>query len=76
MTLTELLESVTTIAGNHGVGRVTNHAAGVAWEAPAAVVLHAAREALGGAVGPATAAATVCVELFQGRHRVLSASHS
>jgi argininosuccinate synthase len=75
MTLTELVESVTTIAGNHGVGRVRDEAAGIACEAPAAVVFHAARTALGHAAA-SLAAATVCVELFRGRHRVVSAQHS
>jgi argininosuccinate synthase len=75
MTLTELIESVTTIAGNHGVGRVTHEASGTAGEAPAAVVLHAAHAALGVAAMRA-ADATVRVELFKGRHRVVSAYHS
>lgn len=75
MTLTELIESVTTIAGNHGVGRVKDEASGTACEAPAAVVLHAAHAALG-AVAMRAAGATVCVELFRGRHRILSAQHS
>ncbi len=75
MTLTELIESVTTIAGNHGVGRVTHGASGIACEAPAAVVLHAAHAALGvAAMGDADA--TVRVELFKGRHRIVSAHHS
>ncbi len=75
MTLTELIESVTTIAGNHGVGRVTHEASGIACEAPAAVVLHAAHAALGAAAMRA-ADATVRVELFKGRHRIVSAHHS
>jgi argininosuccinate synthase len=75
MTLTELIESVTTIAGNHGVGRVTHEASGTACEAPAAVVLHAAHAALDAAEMRA-ADATVRVELFRGRHRVVSAQHS
>jgi argininosuccinate synthase len=75
MTLTELIESVTTIAGNHGVGRVTHGASGTACEAPAAVILHAAHAALGvAAMGAADA--TVRVELFKGRHRIVSAHHS
>jgi len=72
MTLTELIESVTTIAGNHGVGRVTHEASGTACEAPAAVVLHAAHAALGAGAMRA-ADATVRVELFRGRHRIVSA---
>jgi argininosuccinate synthase len=75
MTLTELIESVTTIAGNHGVGRVTHEASGTACEAPAAVVLHAAHAALG-AEAKRAADATVRMELFKGRHRILSAQHS
>ena len=75
MTLTELIESVTTIAGHHGVGRVKDDASGAACEAPAAVVLHAARAALGVAAMRA-AGATVCMELFRGHHRILSAQYS
>jgi argininosuccinate synthase len=75
MTLTELIESVTTIAGNHGVGRVMHEASGTACEAPAAVVLHAAQAALGAAAMRASDA-TVRMELFRGRHRILSAQHS
>ena len=75
MTLTELIESVTTIAGNHGVGRVTDDIMGTAREAPAAVVLHAAHEALG-AEAMGAPGATVRVELFRGRHRIVSAQHS
>ncbi len=75
MTLTELIESVTTIAGNHGVGRVTHEASGAACEAPAAVVLHAAHAALGDAA-MRDAGATGRVELFRGRHRIVSAQHS
>jgi argininosuccinate synthase len=74
MSLPELIESVSTIAGTHGVGRVTD-TAGAAVDAPAAVVLQAAHEALG--VGAAHAAgATVCLEVFKGQHRVLSAQRS
>lgn len=58
MTLTEVIESVATIA-----------------EAPAAVVFHAAHGALGAHASRA-AGATVCLELFKGQHRVLSAQHS
>jgi argininosuccinate synthase len=58
MTLTELIESVATIAA-----------------APAAAVFQAAHEALGAEASGATGA-TVCLELFKGRHRVLSARHS
>ena len=58
MTLTELIESVATIAA-----------------APAAVVFQAVHEALGADASRA-AGATVCLELFKGRHRVLSAPRS
>ena len=58
MTLTELIESVATIA-----------------EAPAAVVFQAAHEALG-ADASRVSGATVCLELFKGRRRVVSAPHS
>jgi argininosuccinate synthase len=58
MTLTELIESVATIA-----------------EAPAAVVFQAAHEALGADAARASGA-TVCLELFKGQHRILSAHHS
>jgi len=75
MTLTELIESVTTIAGNHGVGRVTDDVSGTAGEAPAAVVLHAAHAALG-LEAKCAPDATVRVELFRGSHRVVSAHHS
>ena len=74
MSLSELIESVSTIAGTHGVGRVTD-TSGVAVHAPAAVVLQAAHDALG-ADAAAAAGATVCLELFRGQHRILSAHHS
>jgi argininosuccinate synthase len=74
MSLPELIESVATIAGTHGVGRVL-HTSGAAVHAPAAVVLYAAHEALGGDAARASDA-TVCLELFKGQHRILSAEHS
>ena len=74
MTLTELIESVTTIAANHGVGRVMD-TSGTPLEAPAAVIFQAAHEALGANASRASGA-TVCLELFKGQHRVLSAQHS
>jgi len=58
MALTELIESVATIAA-----------------APAALVFQAAHEALGAGASSAPGA-TVCLELFKGQHRVLSAHHS
>lgn len=73
MSLSELIESVSTIAGTHGVGRVTA-TSGAAVEAPAAVILQAAHDALGAAAR--ASAATVCLELFKGQHRVLSAHRS
>jgi argininosuccinate synthase len=74
MSLPELIESVSTIAGTHGVGRVTD-TSGAAVHAPAAVVLQAAHDALGADAGQAFGA-TVCLELFRGQHRILSAHHS
>ena len=74
MSLPELIESVSTIAGTHGVGRVTDPT-GAAVHAPAAVVLQAAHDALGAGVAHA-AGATVCLEVFKGQHRVLSAHRS
>jgi len=70
----ELIESVSTIAGTHGVGRVLD-TLGAAVHAPAAVVLQAAHDALGADAARA-AGATVCLELFRGQHRILSADHS
>jgi argininosuccinate synthase len=58
MSLTELIESVATIA-----------------EAPAAGIFQAAHRALGADASRASGA-TVCLELFKGQHRVLSARHS
>ena len=75
MTLTEVVESVTTIAGNHGVGRMTDDVAGTACEVPAAVVLHAAHTALG-AEAMIALGATVRMELFRGCHRIVFAHHS
>jgi len=55
MGMTELIESVSVIAGHHGVGRieVVGGAAPACVEAPAAVVLHAAQTALESSVLPA-----------------------
>jgi argininosuccinate synthase len=44
MAMMELIESLATIAGHHGIGRIPS--AGECREAPAAVVLHAAQAAL------------------------------
>jgi argininosuccinate synthase len=51
MAMTELIESLSIIAGHHGVGRIESD--GSCTEAPAAVVLHAAHAALESAVLPA-----------------------
>jgi argininosuccinate synthase len=51
MGMTELIESLSIIAGHHGVGRIES--AGFCTEAPAAIVLHAAHAALEAAVLPA-----------------------
>lgn len=75
MTPAELVESVTTIAGHHGVGRLVDDVTGAPCEAPAAVVLLAAHEALGDDALDAPGA-TVRLELFQGHHRIVSAHHS
>ena len=74
MSLPELIESVSTIAGTHGVGRVFD-TSGTAVHAPAAVVLQAAHDALGADAAHAPDA-RVCLELFRGEHRILSAHHS
>lgn len=74
MSLPELIESLSTIAETHGVGRVTD-TSGAAIHAPAAVVLQAAHTALG-ADAVRASGATVCLEVFKGQHRVLSAHHS
>jgi argininosuccinate synthase len=52
MAMRELIESVTTIAGHHGIGRIASDG-GECREAPAAVVLHAAQAALDQEVLPA-----------------------
>jgi argininosuccinate synthase len=70
----ELIDSLSTIAGTHGVGGVLD-TSGAAVHAPAAVVLQAAHDALGADAARASGA-TVCLELFRGRHRILSADHS
>jgi len=58
MTLTELIESVATIA-----------------DAPPSAIFQAAHQALGADASHASDA-TVCLELFKGQHRVLSAHRS
>jgi argininosuccinate synthase len=51
MAMTELIESLSIIAGHHGVGRIES--GGSCTEVPAALVLHAAHAALESAVLPA-----------------------
>jgi argininosuccinate synthase len=60
LALAELIESLSLIAGRHGVGRVGDDSHG----APAAVVLHAAFRALPGPDG------VVRLSLLKGRHTV------
>jgi argininosuccinate synthase len=60
MALTELIESLSLIAGRHGVGRVDG------LEAPAAVVLHAAFRALQGPDG------VVRLSLRKGEHTIVA----
>lgn len=73
MPLTELIESVATIAGHHGIARDAAAHPQTACEAPAAVVLSEAYEALmGGVQGRATG--VVRVRLFKGEHTVVGHS--
>jgi argininosuccinate synthase len=73
MPLIELIESVATIAGHHGIGRGAAADTHTACEAPAAVVLSEAYEALiGGVQGRATG--VVRVRLFKGEHTVVGHS--
>jgi argininosuccinate synthase len=70
MPLIELIESVATIAGNHGIGRDIVAEVNTAYGVPAAVVLSEAHEALmGGVQGRATGVARV--RLFKGEHTVV-----
>ena len=73
MPLTELLESVATIAGHHGVGRATSLARHTVYEAPAAVVLSEAHEALAGGT-PGRATGVVRMKLFKGEHTIVGHS--
>lgn len=73
MPLVELLESVTTIAGNHGVGRSNVAGAAGVCEAPAAVVLAEAHETLAGA-GRKPASGIVRMKLFHGEHVIVGHS--
>jgi len=73
MNLTELIESVTTIAGNHGVGRSARPDSHTVYEAPAAVVLTEAHDALtGGRHGRANG--VVRMKLFKGEHTIVGHS--
>jgi argininosuccinate synthase len=73
MPLTELIESVTTIAGNHGVGRATRSDHRTVYEAPAAVILSEAHDALtGGLRGRANG--VVRMKLFKGEHTIVGHS--
>ncbi|MBM3821191.1 MAG: hypothetical protein FJW14_19540 [Acidimicrobiia bacterium] len=60
MPLTELIESLSLIAGRHGIGRIGD------LHAPAAVVLHDAFRALAGSDG------VVRLSLLKGRHTVVA----
>jgi argininosuccinate synthase len=64
MALTELIDILTIIAGQHGVGRIG------AIEAPAAVVLSVAYSALAAACHPDAVTGVVRIELLQGTHTV------
>jgi argininosuccinate synthase len=73
MPLTELIESVATIAGNHGVGGDNLICSNTMCEVPAAIVLSEAHEALtGGAHGRATG--VVRMKLFKGEHTIVGHS--
>jgi argininosuccinate synthase len=70
MSPVELVEVLAIIAGRHGVGRLEKSGDGrrVVYDAPAAVVLHAAREAAG------APAAVVRLALLNGQYTVLESS--
>lgn len=70
MPLTELIESVATIAGNHGVGRDGSDGDGVPCDGGAALVLSDAYEALMDG-GERRATGVVRVRLFRGEHAVV-----
>jgi argininosuccinate synthase len=73
MPLTELIESVAIIAGNHGVGATGPAHSDTIFEAPAAIVLSEAHEALtGGLRGRATG--IVRMKLFKGEHTIVGHS--
>jgi argininosuccinate synthase len=73
MPLIELIESVATIAGNHGVGGDNLSGSNTMCEVPAAIVLSEAHEALtGGANGRASG--VVRMKLFKGEHTIVGHS--
>jgi argininosuccinate synthase len=73
MSLPELIESLATIAGNHGVGVPTRVESHTIYETPAAIVLSEAHDALtGGARGRATG--VVRMKLFKGEHTIVGHS--
>jgi argininosuccinate synthase len=71
MALAELIESLSIIAGHHGVGRIPMD--GMCGEAPAAVVLIAAYTALAEACQPGSASGSVKIDLLRGDHNVIAA---
>ena len=73
MPLVELIESVTTIAGNHGIGRSDLAGAAGVCEAPAAVVLTQAHQALAGS-GRKPASGIVRLKLLHGEHVIVGHS--
>jgi argininosuccinate synthase len=73
MRLVELIESVATIAGNHGIGRSNLPGTAGVCEAPAAVVLTKAHQALAGA-GRKLASGIVRMKLLHGEHVIVGHS--
>ena len=72
MALTELIESLSIIAGHHGVGRLERVGDPGVTEAPAGVVLVAAYAALAEACHPGPASGHVRLTLLQGDHSVIA----
>lgn len=73
MSLTELIESLSVIAVNHGIARGNVAESHTMYEAPAAVVLGEAHDALAGG-GHARPTGTVRLKLFRGEHTVVGHS--
>jgi argininosuccinate synthase len=73
MPLTELTDSVATIAGNHGVGGDVTYDAQAICEVPAAIVLSEAHDALTGG-GQGRASGVVRMKLFKGEHTIVGHS--